>query len=108
MSNESTGNRPDQKPGGSNKEVPHEGHDTQHAPAQKPIATSFALSGLVIVLLIFAALAAFGILSRMHHNSVLAKTTQETAAPTVIALAPKSGAPVDTFALPGNVTAYTD
>ena len=110
MSNESIGNRlqGEQKPTGSNKEIPHEGHDTQHAPAQKPIATSFALTGLVVVLLIFAALAALGILSRIHHNNVLAKTTQETAAPTVIALAPKSGAPVDTFALPGNTTAYTD
>jgi RND family efflux transporter MFP subunit len=30
------------------------------------------------------------------------------AAPVVIALPPKEGAPTDTFALPGNVTAYTD
>jgi RND family efflux transporter MFP subunit len=90
------------------KAVPHEGHETQHAPKQKPIATSYAISGLVIVLLVFAALAVFGILSRIHHNSVLAKTTQETAAPAVIALPPKSGAPVDMLMLPGNVTAYTD
>jgi RND family efflux transporter MFP subunit len=53
-------------------------------------------------------LATFGILSRIHHNNVLAKTTQETAAPAVIALPPKPGSPVDTFVLPGNVTAYTD
>ncbi len=90
------------------KPVPHEGHDTQHAPAQKPIAPGLAVTGLVIVLLVFAALATFGILSRIHHNNVLAKTTQETAAPSVIALPPKPGAPVDTFMLPGNVTAYTD
>ena len=62
----------------------------------------------MIVLLVFAALAVFGILSRIHHDSVLAETTQETAAPTVIALPPKPGAPVDMFVLPGNVTAYTD
>src|SRR6185437_15997615 len=92
----------------SQKSLPHEGRDTQHAPAQKPIAPGIAVTGLVIVLLVFAALATFGILSRIHHNNVLAKTTQETAAPAVIALPPKPGTPVDMFTLPGNVTAYTD
>jgi RND family efflux transporter MFP subunit len=48
------------------------------------------------------------VLSRIHHNNVLAKTTQEAAAPVVIALAPKAGASTDEFMLPGNVTAYTD
>ena len=105
MSNESN---PNQKPAGSSKEVPHEGHDTQHAPAQKPIAPSFAITGLIIVLLVFAALGIFGVLSRIHHNNVLAKTTQEAAAPVVIALAPKAGASTNEFMLPGNVTAYTD
>lgn len=98
----------EQKPAGSDRQIPHEGHDTQHAPAQKPIAIGAAVTGLVIVLLVFAAFATFGILSRIHHTNVLAKTTQESAAPTVIALPPKPGAQVDTFALPGNVTAYTD
>jgi RND family efflux transporter MFP subunit len=104
MSNESN---PNQKPAGSNN-LSHEGHDTQHAPVQKPIAPSFAITGLVIVLLIFAALGIFGVISRIHHNNVLAKTTQEAAAPAVIALTPKAGASTDTFTLPGNVTAYTD
>jgi len=98
----------DVKAAGEHKQVPHEGHDTQHAPVQKPIAPSFAITGLVIVLLVFAALATFGVLSRIHHNSVLAKTTQAAAAPVVIALPPKAGSPIDTFMLPGNVTAYTD
>ena len=90
------------------KRVPHEGHDNQHAPAQKPVAPGIALTGLIIVLLVFAVMAVFGILSRIHHTNVLAKTTQQAAAPVVIALPPKEGAPVDTFVLPGNVTAYTD
>ena len=105
MSDES---KPNQKPGGTRNQVPHEGHDTQHAPVQKPIAPSFAITGMVIVLLVFLGLATFGILSRIHRSNVLAKTTQETAAPVVIALPPKSGNPIDTFLLPGNVTAYTD
>jgi RND family efflux transporter MFP subunit len=112
MSNESTSNAGAgarrQESGQHTGKVPHEGHDAQHAPAQRPIAPGIAVTGLVIVLLIFAALAAFGILSRIHHTNVLAKTTQQTAAPTVIALPAKQGAPVDTFTLPGNVTAYTD
>lgn len=98
----------DQKHAADSKQVSHEGHDTQHAPATKPIAPGLAITGLLIVLLVFAALAAFGILSRIHHNSVLAKTTQDLAAPAVIALPPKPGASVDSFMLPGNVTAYTD
>jgi len=113
MSDESNRNQkpvaPQQdKSAGAHTQIPHEGHDTQHAPVQKPIAPGLALIGLVIVLLVFAALATFGILSRIHHNSVLAKTTQEAAAPVVIALPPKAGATTDMFALPGNVTAYTD
>jgi RND family efflux transporter MFP subunit len=93
---------------GVNKRIPHEGHDTQHAPVQKPITPGVALTGLIIVLLVFAALATFGILSRIHHINVLAKTTHESAAPVVIALPAQQGAPVDAFTLPGNVTAYTD
>lgn len=109
MNDESTRN---QQPGAQQHaaggQIPHEGHDTQHAPAAKPVATGPAVVGLVIVLLVFAALAVFGILSRIHHTNVLAKTTQELAAPTVIALPPQPGTTTDTFMLPGNVTAYTD
>src|SRR4029079_8684851 len=104
MSNESTYNAS----GGSHKQMPHEGHDTQHAPEAKPVATGLAVTTLVIVLLVFAALATFGILRRIHRTNVLAESTQELAAPVVIALAPKQGAATDTFSLPGNVTAYTD
>lgn len=104
MSNESTSNASR----GAHNQVPHEGQDTLHAPEAKPIATGVAVTALVIVLIVFAALATFGILTRIHHTNVLAKSTQELAAPVVIALAPKQGAPVDTFTLPGNVTAYTD
>jgi len=110
MNNESVGKprQGEQTPSGHGRQVPAEGHDTQHAPASKPIAPGMAVIGLVIVLLAFAVLAMFGILGRIHHSNVLAKTTQELAAPTVIALPPAPGAAVDTFMLPGNVTAYTD
>jgi len=84
------------------------GHDNQLAPQLKPIAPGRAATGAVIVLLVFVGLAVFGILSRRHHDDVLAKSTLAAAAPTVIALPPGTGAPVDSFVLPGNVTAYTD
>jgi RND family efflux transporter MFP subunit len=44
----------------------------------------------------------------MHNDRVLADTTTQLAAPTVIALPAKQGVSTDTFVLPGNVTAYTD
>ena len=99
MANES---KSDQKPAAQH------GHDTVTAPEQEPIAPHYAATGAVIVVLVFAAVAVFGILSRRHHNAVLADSTTAAAAPTVIALPPRPAAPVDTYVLPGNVTAYTD
>ncbi len=84
------------------------GHDHEVAPEQKPISGAKALAGVVLVALVTAALAGWGLLSRRHANAVLAERTTELAAPSVIAATPKLGAPVDSFVLPGNVTAYTD
>jgi RND family efflux transporter MFP subunit len=83
-------------------------HDHESAPDQASIAPHKAIFGLLIVLIALAALAVLGIVNRRHDNDVLARTTTEEAPPTVIALVPKAGSPVDTFVLPGNVTAYTD
>ena len=85
---------------------PAQEHET--APEQKPLSPRLALVGVVVVLLLAAILAGVGIWNRMHTDKVLASTTEELAAPTVIAIAPKQGAPVTDFMLPGNVTAYTD
>jgi RND family efflux transporter MFP subunit len=73
-----------------------------------PISPRLALLGVALVLIAAALVATFGILRRQAADKVLAQTTTELAAPTVIALAPKLGTPVDTFTLPGNVTAFTD
>jgi RND family efflux transporter MFP subunit len=81
-------------------------HET--APEQKPISPGKALLGVVLVLLVATALAGFGIWNRMQASKVLADTTTRLAAPTVIVATPKLGAPVDSFVLPGNVTAFTD
>jgi RND family efflux transporter MFP subunit len=97
------------QPQGSHQEPAKQGsHDTQHAPDQPSIAPRSAVTGAVVVLLIFAALAVYGILSRHHHNEVLAEATTAAAAPSVIALPARPAAPTDSFMLPGNVTAYTD
>ncbi|MGA2672861.1 MAG: efflux RND transporter periplasmic adaptor subunit [Terracidiphilus sp.] len=82
--------------------------EQQNAPEQRPISPRLALAGVAIVFVVAALLAGFGILSRSHANTVLAERTKELAAPSVIAAAPKAGAPVDSFVLPGNVTAYTE
>ena len=99
MTNESKPN-PQQSPQGA--------HDHESAPDQASIAPHKAIFGLIVVLIALAALAIFGILHRRQVDDVLAKTTTELAPPTVIALPPKPGAPLDSFVLPGNVTAFTD
>ena len=83
-------------------------NEHESAPEQQPIAPRKALAGVVIVLLLAAALAGLGIFHRISANTVLAERTTELAAPTVIVATPKLGAPVDSLVLPGNVTAYTD
>lgn len=84
------------------------GHGEETAPEQKPISGGKALVGVAIVLIVAAVLAGYGILSRRSASTVLAERTTELAAPSVIAVTPKQGAPVNSFVLPGNVTAYTD
>ena len=77
-------------------------------PELKPIEPRRALFGVVLVVIIAVLLAAYGYLNRRHTDKVLADQTKELAAPTVLVSTPKLGAPVNSFMLPGNVTAYTD
>jgi RND family efflux transporter MFP subunit len=83
-------------------------HDTETAPEQKPIKAGHGLTAVVVFILVLVVLAVLGILPRQHAMSVLAQRTNELAAPSVIALAPKPGEPIQELALPGNVTSYTD
>jgi RND family efflux transporter MFP subunit len=83
-------------------------HDHEQAPDQHPISGRKALVGVALMLLAAAALAGFGILHRLSADKVLARATDELAAPTVMVSTPQLGSPVDSFVLPGNVTAYTD
>jgi len=81
-------------------------HET--APEATPLSPRKALVGVGIALLILLVLAAVGILRRLHADTVLARRTDDLAAPTVNIAPAKAGAPVETLVLPGNVTAYTD
>ena len=83
-------------------------HDAMNAPDQKPISPRLASLVGALLLVVAVVLAIIGIVGRKSADAVLAERTQELAAPTVIALAPKTGAPVSSFMLPGNVSAFTD
>ena len=78
------------------------------APEQEPISPRKVLAVAVVILLILGVFAVTGILLRMHASSALAERTNALAAPFVTVAPARPGAPVDTFVLPGNVTAYTD
>ena len=86
---------------------PH-GHDGINAPQQKPLPPAAAIAGGLVILIVAAALAGVGIVARIHAATKLGEDTQRFAAPTVIAIPPKQGAPVDSFVLPGNVSAWSD
>jgi RND family efflux transporter MFP subunit len=87
---------------------PQPAHGHESAPEQKPISPRLALVGVALLLLVALLLGGLGILHRTRADSVLAERTQQLAPPTVVVAAPKAGAPVDSFVLPGNVTAFTD
>ena len=80
----------------------------ENAPDHAPVSSRGSAIAVVIVLVAVALLAVYGIWKRHHTSEVLAETTKELAAPTVIALSAKPGAPIDSFVLPGNVTAFSD
>ncbi|HEV2135778.1 MAG TPA: efflux RND transporter periplasmic adaptor subunit [Terracidiphilus sp.] len=89
-----------------NPHAPAGSHD--QAAEQRPVSPRAMLFGLALVLLVACVLAAIGIITRMHSDTVLAQQTRALAAPTVGVAPPSPGAPVDNFVLPGNVTAFTD
>lgn len=103
MSNESKPN-PQPQP----RQNAHSSEAHQAAPKQEPLSPRKALAGVGVLVAVAIVLAVVGILHRSHADTVLARDTQETAAPTVSIAPARPGAPVDEFVLPGNVTAYTD
>lgn len=80
----------------------------ESAPQQASFSPRLALVGVFVIIAVTIALAGFGIFSRKHSDAVLAQRTNELAPPTVITAPPRPGAPIESFMLPGNVTAWTD
>ncbi len=101
-------NEPKPNPQQSPQQKPHSSEAHESAPEHEAISPRKALAGVGVLAAVAIVLAAAGILRRSHADTVLARDTQETAAPTVSVAPAKPGAPVDEFVLPGNVTAYTD
>ena len=87
---------------------PQPAHNHEAAPEQKAFSPRLAVIGLILLLLLAVILAGVGKLRRDHADTVLADRTRESAPPTVTIATPRTGAPVDNFVLPGNVTAFTD
>jgi RND family efflux transporter MFP subunit len=95
-------------PDDESRQNPRSSQDHESAPDHEAVSGRGAVVGVTIVLIAIVALAVYGIWKRHHNDEVLADTTQRLSAPSVIAIPPRPGAPVDTFILPGNVSAYTD
>jgi len=104
MSTEKT--NPNQSPNPANEPKAHNHHET--APDQKPIRKGHALTAVVVVVIVLAVLAIAGILPRRNAQEALAKRTEDLAAPSVIAITPRPGDPIQELVLPGNVTSYTE
>jgi RND family efflux transporter MFP subunit len=88
---------------------PHQAaHEGNALPVEKPISPRKAVLGICVLLAVAVILAVIGIVSRRSAETVLADHTTELSAPTVVAEVAKPGAPINSFVLPGNVTAFTD
>ena len=62
----------------------------------------------VILLIVVAVLVITGIIPRLRASRALAAETNELAAPTVLVVQPKQGAPSQEIILPGNIQAFVD
>jgi RND family efflux transporter MFP subunit len=88
--------------------APDSASSTASDPTRPSLSPRLVLAGGGLLVAILVVLAILGIVRRIHEQTVLAERTRELAAPTVAVALPKPGAPINSFILPGNVTAYTD
>ncbi len=87
---------------------PQAANEHESAPDHAGVSGRGTAITVGVLLILVAVLAVYGIWKRHETSKVLADTTTELASPTVIALPAKPGSPVDSFVLPGNVTAFSD
>jgi RND family efflux transporter MFP subunit len=80
-------------------------------PADAPVPTRGSRGPLVVVVIVLLAgalTAGWGIYSRAHALTALARETHEASAPAVVVIRPTRGSAPEEISLPGNVLAYTD
>jgi RND family efflux transporter MFP subunit len=99
-------NDAEQRPPNHESHKKHEGDDSmgRHRKSSKGRTIVIVLIALVVV----AVLVVTGIVPRLRSRKALAAETNELAAPTVIVVLPKQGAPVQEILLPGNIQAFVD
>jgi RND family efflux transporter MFP subunit len=85
---------------------------TQVVEESKPKRTGVALKGLLVLVLVAAAVLAYviwsGIASRVQAGNALTAETKELAVPTVSVITPKVTPGAEGIALPGNMQAFID
>jgi RND family efflux transporter MFP subunit len=79
----------------------------QYENARRKISGRNVVLFLVAVVVVVA-LVASGIIPRLRDRDTLAAETSDLAAPTVVAVTPKRGAPAEEILLPGSIQAYVD
>jgi RND family efflux transporter MFP subunit len=93
-----------------NREEKTEGNNlraaTQGAPQKRSLVRSAAI--LLIAVVVVGLLVLSGIVPRLKSRKALAAETNELAAPTVLVVQPKQGAPSQEILLPGSIQAFVD
>jgi RND family efflux transporter MFP subunit len=79
---------------------------TQAAPRRRSAGRSAAI--LLIAVVVVGLLVLSGVVPRLRSRKALAAETNELAAPTVLVIQPKQGAPSQEILLPGNIQAFVD
>jgi RND family efflux transporter MFP subunit len=86
----------------------HPAAPASHAVPQSHLSARMAATVIVLLLIVGAIIAVFGILSRRHQRIALANETTTLAAPDVLLTPAKTGAPSAEIVLPGNIYPYAD
>jgi RND family efflux transporter MFP subunit len=89
------------KPEGSSSMLISEGTPGKSSPGR-------SVAMLLIAVVVVGLLVISGIVPRLRARKALAAETNELAAPTVLVIQPKRGAPAQEILLPGNIQAFVD
>jgi RND family efflux transporter MFP subunit len=79
---------------------------TQEVPRKRSVVRSAAI--LLIAIIVVGLLILSGVIPRLRSRKALAAETNDMAAPTVLVIQPKRGAPSQEILLPGNIQAFVD